>query len=149
MSRAFILKVAVAGTLLINSPVAIADEETALFDGQGRATAYVAADDGFTIYLWSGKPVAYLDPDRSGGFHVYGFNGKHLGWFVRGIIRDHDGDAACVVKERLRSTEFEPFKAFKQFKPFKSFKEFAPFRPFFTTSWGQTSCQFLLAEGAA
>jgi hypothetical protein len=101
-----------------------------------------------TIYLWSGKPVAYLTRDSAGGFHVYGFNGNHVGWFVRGVVWDHDGNASCAVKERLQFTELEPLKSFKQFKPFKSFKEFAPFRPFFTTSWGDTPCRFLLAEGA-
>ena len=126
----------------------MAGDEITFFDQRGKASAYVALDDGLTIYLWSGKPVAYLDRNAAGGFNVYGFNGKHLGWFVAGVVRDHDGDAACAVKERLRSTEFEPFKAFKQFKPFKSFKEFAPFRPSFTTSWGDVPCRFLLAEGA-
>jgi hypothetical protein len=132
---------------LLGAPSAALADDVALFDGTGKATAYVAVDDELTIYLWGGEPVAYLERDSAGGFHIYGFNGKHLGWFVDGIVRDHDGDAACATKERLRSTEFEPFKSFKQFKPFKSFKEFAPFRPFFTNSWGGTPCQFLLVEG--
>jgi hypothetical protein len=122
-------------------------EDVALFDGTGNASAYVAVQDELTIYLWSGEPVAYLEQDSAGGFHIYGFNGKHLGWFIDGVVRNHDGDAACATKERLRSTAFEPFKAFKQFKPFKSFKEFAPFRPFFSNSWAGTACQFLLVEG--
>jgi hypothetical protein len=142
-----IAPVVFAFSLFVGSPLAMADDEVTLFDGRGRASAYIALDDEMTIYLWDGKPVAYLDRDSGGGFHVYGFNGKHLGWFVSGIVRDHDGNAACAVKERLRSTEFEPFKSFKQFKPFKSFEEFAPFRPFFTTSWGDIPCRFLLAEG--
>ena len=104
-------------------------------------------DDELTIYLWSGKPVAYINRDSKNGFQVYGFNGKHLGWFVGGVIWDHGGNASCVVKERLKSTEFEPFKSFKQFKPFKSFKEFAPFRPSFSNSFGDIPCRFLLAEG--
>lgn len=89
-----------------------AKEEVSLFDGTGRAHAYIAVDDELTIYLWSGRPVAYLEKDREGGYHVYGFNGKHLGWFVRGVIRDHEGSASCATKEAIRSTEFEPSKAF-------------------------------------
>jgi hypothetical protein len=139
---------AATAIFLIVSPIALADDDdVTLFDQRGKATAYIALDDELTIYLWSGEPVAYLDRDSDGGFHVYGFNGKHLGWFVGGVLRDHDGNAECAVKERLQSTEFEPLKAFKQFKPFKSFKEFAPLRPFFTTFWGDTPCRFLLAEG--
>ncbi|MGO4677307.1 4-fold beta flower protein [Bosea sp. 2YAB26] len=32
-----------------------------------------------TIYLWSGKRVAYLKKSNT-GYDVYGFNGDHLGW---------------------------------------------------------------------
>jgi hypothetical protein len=126
-----------------------AQDEVSLFDGRGKATAYIAVSDGLTIYLWNGKPVAYMDPANSDGYHVYGFNGKHLGWFVNGVIWDHGAYAACAAKERLRSTQIEPFKAFKQFKPFKAFKEFAPFRPTLSGSFGDVPCLFLLAEGGA
>jgi len=102
----------------------LADDEISLFSGSGDAVAYIALSDELTIYLWSGKPVAYLSEDSSGGYHVYGFNGKHLGWFVSGVVRDHRGDAACAVKEVMKSTNFESFKSFKEFKPFKAFKKF-------------------------
>jgi len=122
-------------------------DEISLFNSEGKPVAYIAEE--LTNYLWSGKPVAYLDEDSSGGFHVYGFNGKHLGWFVRGIIRDHQGHRVGGVKEVfLSSTQFEPFKSFKQFKPFKSFKEFAPFRPFFDNTWSDTSLRLFLFQGA-
>ena len=35
-------------------------EEITLFDPDGNPVAYIAPDDKNTIYLWSGKPVAYL-----------------------------------------------------------------------------------------
>lgn len=136
-----------AACVLLSSARVEAGEEVTLFDAAGRAAAYIAIDDDLTIYLWSGKPVAYLDRDGS-DFHVYGFNGSHLGWFVKGVIWDHDGDAACAPKERIGSTQFEPFKAFKEFKPFKSFKEFAPFRPTLSKSFG-TPCGLLLASGGS
>lgn len=126
-----------------------AEDEISLFSGSGDAVAYIALSDELTIYLWSGKPVAYLSEDSSGGYHVYGFNGKHLGWFVGSVVRDHKGDAACALKEAMNSTNFESFKAFKQFKPFKAFQEFSPFRPSFSSSFGQIPCQFLLASGSA
>ena len=62
-----------------------------------------------------------------------GFNGNHLGWFVRGIVWDHDGDASCAIREHLQTAEFEPFKAFK---PFKSFRELPPLRPLLSNSFG-------------
>ena len=59
------------------APSVVLADDVALFDGAGKASAYVAVDDELTVYLWSGEPVAYLDQDSAGGFHVYGFNGKH------------------------------------------------------------------------
>lgn len=121
-------------------------DEISLYDSSGTAIAYIAED--LTLYLWSGKPVAYLDQDISGGFHIYGFNGKHLGWFVGGVIRDHQGYAVGAVYEVfIIPPRFEPFKQFKQFKPFKSFKEFAPFRPFFINTWSDIGLKLFLLQG--
>jgi len=133
--------------ILALSSMVQADDELSLYSSSGDAVAYIALSDELTIYLWSGKPVAYLSEDSSGDYHVYGFNGKHLGWFVGGVLRDHRGDAACALKEIMNSTNFESFKGFKQFKPFKAFKEFAPFRPIFSSTFGQIPCQFLLGSG--
>jgi len=136
-----------AGLLLTGlSLFASSEDEVSLFDSKRKPVAYVAED--LTIYLWSGKPVAYLQKDSSGGVHVYGFNGKHLGWFVKGIVRDHKGKVAGGIKEVFSApTEFESFKSFKQFKPFKSFREFAPFRPFIANTWSDTSLKLFLLTG--
>ena len=126
---------------------AYAADEISLFDGAGNAVAYIALTDGLTIYLWSGRPVSYLEPDGNGGYQVYGFNGRHLGWYVNGVIWDHSGHASCATKELLQSTQYEPFKSFKEFMPFKAFAEYAPFRPAFSESFGDERCSFLLSGG--
>ncbi len=135
--------------VLLLPAVALADDETSLFDSSGKPVAYIAEE--LTIYLWSGKPVAYLDEDSSnGGFHVYGFNGKHLGWFVRGVIRDHRGDAAGAIKEVFRSsTEYEPYKSYKQYKSYKSYKEYAPYRSSFSQSWSDIPLRLFLLRGSS
>jgi hypothetical protein len=128
------------------SSAAITEDEISLFDSSGKPRAYIAEE--LTIYLWSGKPVAYLHSD-AGKLHVYGFNGRHLGWFVRGIIRDHGGNPVGGVKEVFTSSvEFDPFRSFKQFKPFKAFREFAPFQPFLTANWSEIPLQLFLMQGA-
>lgn len=61
--------------------------EINLYDSSGSATAYIddyVADQ--VIYLWDGRPEAYLIQTD-----VYGFNGKHLGWFEKGILHDNNG----------------------------------------------------------
>ena len=126
---------------------AYADDEVTLFNGAGKPEAYIAIDDELTIFLWSGKPVAYLEKDSGGGYHVYGFNGKHLGWFLKGVIWDHEGKASCAVKDVLQSTEYEPYKSYKQYKPYKSYAQYAPYRPYLSNAFGDTPCRFLLGEG--
>ena len=65
-----------------------------LFDSKGEAIAYIDTSDELTIYLWDGDPVAYLyDYD-----HIYGFNGKHLGWFIDGIVWDNKGNVVGFIE---------------------------------------------------
>ncbi len=118
-------------------------EEITLFDHDGNPVAYIVPDDENTIYLWSGEPVAYLD-----GEDVYGFNGRHLGWFEEGIIWDHEGNRVGFIEGTLPVfAKLEPFKAFKQFKPFKAFKEFAPFKPFKSTRVSKSPLSVFLSWG--
>ncbi|HEV2349528.1 MAG TPA: hypothetical protein VG028_06735 [Terriglobia bacterium] len=73
------------------------NDEVDLYDSSARAVAYIASDKDLTIYLWSGKPVAYLEDDS-----IYGFNGKHLGWFLKGTVHDHDGNVVAAIAENFR-----------------------------------------------
>jgi hypothetical protein len=133
-----IVSVAIVAILIVVGAATIVSAgETTLFDSGGRPTSYVAED--LTIYTWSGKPVAYLYPDTGNeGFHIYGFNGKHLGWFVQGIARDHNGNGACGIKAALGLTALEPLKSLKELKPLKSLRELPPLRPLFSTNWSVT-----------
>jgi len=56
--------------------------DTTLFDKNGEAIAYISDDFDQTIYLFDGYPVAYLYEDR----HIYGINGRHLGWLINDIL---------------------------------------------------------------
>jgi hypothetical protein len=73
--------------------------EKALFNKNGDAVAYLSDDYNSTIYLWHGQQVAYLFNERM----IYGINGKHLGWFIDGIIFNNSGErigftaSACPV----------------------------------------------------
>lgn len=146
ISKRFAREALVLWTVLIvfQFPVLAQDDELSLYSSSGKAVAYIVESDA-TIYLWSGEPVAYLKDND-----VYGFNGKHLGWFKSGALYDHDGAVVGCSRSRYPgSVEPEPFKAFKQFKPFKAFTEFAPLKPIFTTSWSEDSLKLFLAQGKA
>lgn len=146
-SRTFYLPVLLMVLLAFASAPPLRAQETALFSANGKATAYIAKD--MTIYLWSGKPVAYLHPDSFGsGFDIYGFNGKHLGWFTKGVAWDHDGNATCGVQSVVSDPEIAPVKSIKQIEPIKAIREISPIRPIFSQSWSNTPCWIFLSEGS-
>lgn len=82
----------------------------------GKPIAYTE-DDG-SIYLFSGEPVAYFS-----GTVIYGFNGKQLGWFENGWIRDLNG--YCVFYSENASGS-GPVKPVKNVCPVKSVKHIKP-----------------------
>jgi hypothetical protein len=120
-------------------------KEISLFDKEGEAKAYIA--DDLTVYLWDGDPVAYLS-NSNDKRHVYGFNGNHLGWYVKGIIYDNDGDAVAAQKDATNMiTSIEGIKGIKSIKPIKSIKEIAPIQPILSRSWSRTPLVLFLRAG--
>lgn len=140
--RAIFVMIALATTF---AP-AYAAQEISLFNSSGEAAAYVAVDDDLTIYLWEGKPVAYLVPINDTEFNVFSFDGIHLGWFVSGLLRDHDGNAACALKGAISMTNLEGLKGLKELKPLKGLKELTPLRPLFSSTWSRVPCEGLLQQ---
>jgi hypothetical protein len=93
---ALILVFIVAG--LASAPGVARGEEIALLNRLGVGVAYVDTSDDATIYLWSGVPKAYLEGDS-----IYGFNGRHLGWFEEGIVRGNRGKRVGFTEETIGS----------------------------------------------
>jgi hypothetical protein len=62
--------------------------ERTLFDMRGKAVAYMTEDYHGSLYLWDGTPIAYLYE----GQHIYGINGRHLGWFINDILYNDAGE---------------------------------------------------------
>jgi hypothetical protein len=123
-------------------------KEITLFDKDGDAVAYIADDEDATIYLWDGTPVAYLESNGN-AFHIYGFNGKHLGWFEDGVVRDRGGYAVGFIKGAInKTTKYEPYKGYKKYKPYKSYTQYAPCKPYYKSQFSGTYLSLFLKAGA-
>lgn len=125
-------------------------EEITLFNEEGYATAYIATDDDLTLYMWNGRPVAYLSVSKSNGdvFDIYGFNGRHLGWFEDGIVRDHKGYMVGFIKGAIKKyTHYEPYKRYKKYKPYKEYKIYPPYKPYNKRSFSSTPLSIFLMRG--
>lgn len=121
-----------------------AAREISLYNSEGEAVAYIDTDSDATIYLWGGKPVAYLD-----GKNIFGYNGSHLGWLEEGILWDHDGYAVGFIKGAVNKlTALEGMKGLKELKPLKSLKDLVPLKPLKSSSWSRIPLEIFLLSGA-
>ena len=129
-----------------NSPTqnAYLDDEFSFFDSTGRAAAYIEPSDDMTFYLWTGEPVAYLHVKS-----IFGFNGKHLGWYQNRLIYDHDGGVVAAPARVFReSVDAPPPRSLKQLKPLKGLKELKPLKPLFGRSWSKIPAIAFFLQGA-
>ncbi len=68
------------------------------YDEFGSPKAYI--EDDCNIFLFNGECIGYVLKDS-----VYNFNGKHLGFFKDGWIRDNDGRCVVFVKTAKKGPE--------------------------------------------
>jgi len=123
-----------------SAPVHSSDKtmaDVALYDSRRQAVAYLGADDSRTVYLWSGEPVAYL-VDES----IYGFNGRHLGWYENGVILDHDGNVVASPAIAFRKpVQAAPARGLKGVTPSKGPTQSTPVKPTLASSWSDLSAR--------
>lgn len=125
-------------------------QEITLFDSDGEPKAYIDADDKeIPIYLWNGEPVAYLEPvSRYDYYNVYGFNGKHLGWFEGGLVIDHEGYVVGFIEGAVNKyTKYEPYKSYKKYLPYKSYTQYEPYKPNTKSYFSSTPLVLFLSAG--
>lgn len=108
------------------------------YSSTGKPVAY--CDDGEHIFLYSGKPVAYLYDTA-----VYGYNGKVYGWFENGWVRDLNGYCVFFTEDANGSgplkplKELHPLKGLKELIPLKGLKELMPLRAMNHLGWSNLS----------
>ncbi len=123
------------------------DKETTLFGEDGVPAAFIDRTDENTIYLWEGKPVAYLvknGPDIC----IYGFNGDNLGWFEQGIVWDKSGRAVGFVEGAIvKTTKPGAPRGAKSFKPFKALEKGPLPRPSLKKEFSDGSLKAFLLLG--
>lgn len=115
------------------------------YDCNGTPVAYT--EDGTHVYLFTGEPVSYFEQDA-----VYGYNGKQLGWFNNGWIRDLQGLCVFFSENASGSGPVKPIKricpikSIKQIKPIKSIREIRRIRPINQLAWSPLSGKQFFAQ---
>ena len=107
------------------------------FDENGEPIAY--SDDNEHIFLFDGSAVAFISDDS-----IYDYDGKHLGWFEDGWVRDGNGYCVFFTDEAIGGPmhpmkSMKPMKSLKELKPLKGLKELKPLKSLKSSSWSQQS----------
>jgi hypothetical protein len=141
-------RIAAASLTFLLAPPSRADEVT-LYRVDGQPVAYIDSGDAMTIRMWTGEAVAYVE-NTGDGFLVYGFNGRHLGWFERGVIWNTGGFAQCAIRQVLSVAPYaEPAKFAKYAKLAKSAPNTPWAKPAYTSTFDRVPCDTFLKTGDA
>ncbi|MDN7865052.1 hypothetical protein QZM19_16810 [Burkholderia multivorans] len=107
----------------------------ALYQKNGAVYAWLDETSGRILDL-RGKNLAFVDGDS-----VYGWNGRHIGWWQDGHIRDQNGAVAMFTDVASNLGVVAPVKAVRPVQPIKSIapirpvKSVKPIRPVRQLSW--------------
>jgi len=96
--------------------------ETTIFDIHRRARIYLTDDAEKSIYTWDGHAVACLN-----GEQVYGWHGRHLGWFVDGILYDGRGYRVGFTAENCPEAPYDEPPKHSKHGQTQRFKHGAPY----------------------
>ncbi len=107
------------------------------YDRNGTPIAYTT--DGEHIYLFKGKPVAYISGDS-----IYSYSGSHLGRFKNGWVRDNDGYCVFYTQNSTGGPikpikKIKPVKGVKSIRPVKSVKNVRPVKSVSKSTWSKIS----------
>ena len=116
--------------------------EITLFNKNGKPVAYLA-DDGETIYLWDGRPAAFVAGDK-----VYDWNGRQMGWFTNGTIFDIYGMRTGFIRSKSPiATEMEPLKPKKHLRPVRGKGQTQVIKPILCYGFSTKNLEDILEAG--
>jgi hypothetical protein len=142
-----IKKILLLGAIILITSVRLNAQQISLYDKEGYPRAYIDLDNEATIFLWDGKPIAFIEPENTDTC-IFNFTGNFLGWYNHGVVYDKNGyiiggreGIACTV------CMLEPVKGIQQFPPFKPTTSITPIQPIWKNIWSDLSLTGFLRSG--
>jgi len=108
------------------------------YNSEGRAVAYLD-DNGESIYLYDGTPVAWLSDDS-----IYSYSGRYLGWFQNGWVWDLSGHCVFFTDNASGGAgrparQARPARGARGARPARGAREARPARPARSAAWSNLS----------
>jgi hypothetical protein len=112
------------------------------YDRHGRAIAF-SDDDDEALYLWNGRPIAFLNDGK-----VYAYSGRFVGWFEHGWLRDRRARCVAFTEDAeggpaKPARHARPARGVRRARPARGARQAAPARPARSTSWSDSTLEEL------
>jgi len=107
----------------------------ALYGQSGKVYAWLEPETGRIISL-RGIHLAFIEGDS-----VYAWDGRHIGWWLNGCVRDASGAVAVFTQDAGSIGVIKPVKGVKPVKPVKAVapvkpvKKVKPVKPIKRLAW--------------
>jgi len=132
-----VCKIIVLQLLLINPTLSFCQ---IFHDNQGNAILYYNSTANI-LYDYSGNCKFFYKSDNLGDINIYNFSGKHLGWYINGTLRDHQGRIMASETNKLINVTYRmpPVKHLQKITPLKALEELGPIRPMWVDEFSSYS----------
>lgn len=95
--------------------------------------------DNARLVGFDGRSYGFIDGDN-----LYNYGGVHVGWYEKGIMRDHDGAVVGFGENPTDSPrpflpyrQYKPYPAYVEYEPYRPYEQYAPYRPYKQYGWSE------------
>ncbi len=118
--------------------------EITLYERDGHPVAYIADDSEHSIYTWDGHAVCYIIDDK-----IFGWKGRHIGWFYQGIIYDIHGYRVGYTEQTCPSCTYIAPVKYVKFVKYVKYVRYVPYmRPMFSMNQANISLADFVRQDA-
>ena len=117
-------------------------------DNQGTPILFFNSNQK-VLFDYAGNPKFYFKTDYWGDVNIFNFNGKHIGWYVNGTLRDHQGNIMASETNKLINVTYQMpgIKPLEKLLPLKAVEEIVPMRPLWNNQFSAYSIIYYQGSG--
>jgi len=108
--------------------------EITFYDKTGHPKIYLSTENDNSFYTWEGHAVAYVYEDK-----IFGWKGKHIGWYNDGILYDLNGYRVCSIREKCPYSVYSEYSKYSKYSRYSRYSRYSPYsKPSFRSSYADT-----------
>jgi len=121
-------------------------QEITLYDQTGHPLIYLSPENDNSFYTWDGHAVAYLYDSEL----IYGWKGKHIGWYINGVIYDLQGYRVGSISEKCPTSVYSESSKYSKYSQYSRYSRYSPYsRPSLKSSYSDVKLINFITQNKA